>query len=150
MEPLPKKSVWAMFGLNIITLGIYLAIWFWTRRDAFNRLNSGRKISPMPALLLLIANILSVGLLILWFCCEDTLVEKQINQFDRLLNILIALTFLLQSFNLRKMLADHYNIKLSWLATFIFRFYYIQYKINRLSSELGGHPSINSGQAILS
>jgi len=132
MQQLPKKSVWAMLGLAIITGGIYLAVWFWTRRTAFNRLKHYEKINYMIALLFLISNIILVALLIPSICLEGTPAGKNIDDFSRILNLFVVLTMILQAFKIRRILSAHYGIKLSGIATFIFSFYYIQYKINRL------------------
>jgi hypothetical protein len=143
-----KTPVILVIFLTFITLGLYHPIWYIKRRKAINSLQSTVKLKSsilIVALLISIINLI-VGLtagILDGFAIE--LHRPDFHEIAEHLNsasdwsdlIMIGISIFLV-FTVRRILKDHYNqhlgqnVAFSWLATLLFQFYYLQYKINRL------------------
>lgn len=138
---LKKTSVLFMIFMTVITGGIYWAIWFLTRKDAINRLQSREKLSTgvlvfvtVMVSMSLVAGVISGGLEGL----GETEIVENLDAFGGLLDLITGITLLVQCFKVRRILKEHLNMYLrrgipfSGAATFFFGIFYLQYKINRL------------------
>jgi hypothetical protein len=131
-KKLQKKGVLLMILLATVTYGIYVPIWFLNRRDSFNKLKSKRKISNGPMTVVLVLYIISAIILVPSFLFARTSLGITIDNIDSAISIFGIITILITSFKIRRILIDHYKTNISWVATFVFSFFYLQYKINRL------------------
>jgi hypothetical protein len=130
-----------MILMIVLTGGIYWAIWFLTRKDAINSLQSKEKLSTGVLVFVFVAASMSVlGALIsggLEGFGEMHMAEV-FNVFGGLLDLITGITMLVQCFKIRRILKAHFNLYLrrgvyfSGVATFFLGILYLQYKINRL------------------
>lgn len=128
---LQKKDILSMILLTIITLGIYIPVWFLNRSYAFNNLNSKEKINNNLINFVLLMFTVSVMLLIPSILFTETETGTMIDRVDALINMAGGITLWVISFKVRKIMNEHYNTSLSGVATFFFSFFYLQYKINQ-------------------
>ena len=138
---LEETSVWVIILLSIVSLGLYLPVWFLTRREAINQLRSRHKIGWGMLAFLLLLQIADVVALIVSARAGLSMEEPDVFAFGAWIVILI------QSFKVRQILLDHFSaqesgpfsgtislqrdVSLSGVATFFFHIFYLQYKINR-------------------
>ncbi len=162
---LRETSVIHVLFLSLITLGIYVPVWYLNRRRALNNLQSSEKLSALPFAFVL-------ALFALMFCAG---VASQFVKFpidlDNSINVVslvCGITLLIQAFKVRRILVDHFTAKilpgpfastvamqtdmsLSGVATFFLGILYLQHKINRLleafTPAAGGGPVPVSGPA---
>ena len=144
-----RTSVIYVVILSIITGGIYLPIWFLTRLDQFNRLQSGEKLTKGSLVFSLVAFAaafcisLYSGLAV--FFLPDSLSADPaatLSYADLIANtvsLVAILPLVRQTFRVKRMLLDHYrvylqqNVSFSSLLTLLFLNFYLQYKINQLA-----------------
>lgn len=143
---LKRRSVILMIVLTIVTFGLYYPIWFLSRRTAFNRLDSPRKLQLWP-----------FPLFIAWIVVDFIVTvasaaappEQVIGVGNALILDLLqlagAILMVVQCFFVKDILADHLagsedsvpdpifvnRVELSGLMTFFFQFFYLQHVINR-------------------
>ena len=137
-ECLQKKSVFAIIILSIVTLGVYVPVWFLKQRNALNNLNSEKKINWDPYILL-IFSIISIILIV-----PTIIIGGWVNIISDIINWAIAINIILLSFSVRRILKEHYNIDISGLATFFLSIWYLQYKINKLPEAPVNNLSANT------
>lgn len=126
-KKLPDMSVFLLIIISMVTYGIYMPFWFFNRRDALNNLKSDTKISDAVIIIAIVMAIISGALLVpsyrSWFA----------ERLDGMISLAQWVVFLVLSFQVRRMLMDHYKIPISGIWTFLFSIFYLQYKINRLN-----------------
>lgn len=153
-ELFDDTSVFGAVLLTFLTGGIYLPIWFLTRRKAFNQLRSAEKLGIFPSLVALIGFIANVCIPIVGSIKWGTLVEGEnvlfpLHVFAWFVAVVIMVV---QCFKVRRMLLDHlaprqegmfsasirfqYDDLFSRMATFFLGVFYLQYKINGLINRL--------------
>lgn len=138
---LKQMNVLLLFGLTVITVGIYTPFWYLKRTSAINTLKSNIKIEKKGFIIAIV--LLSVSLLLSFvsgmyetYEIKDT--AKTIEAFSKIIDLIAGLFLLIQSFKVKKILNDHFNLYLhknihfSGLTLFFFQIFYLQYKINRL------------------
>jgi len=139
---LEETRVWVVILLSIASFGLYLPVWFLTRREVINQLRSRQKIGWGMLAFLLLLQIAGVVALIVSARAGLSMEEPDVFAFGAWIVILI------QSFKVRQILLDHFSaqesgpfsgtislqrdVSLSGVATFFFHIFYLQYKINRL------------------
>lgn len=136
---LEKMAVVWLFLLVFITGGIYTGVWFLKRLDIFNGLNSDIKLHQAPFTFMIAGCVVNIGITLFIMFSAESINKELLNSLlltGDLLNIVVAIVLLLQAFKLRRILADHFGTKVSWLGTFFFTVFYLQYKINRLIEEV--------------
>ena len=150
----------SVFGAALLTFlsgGIYLPIWFLTRRKAFNQLRSPEKLGIFPVLVALAGFIANVCIPIVGSIKWGTLVEAEnvlfpLHVFAWFVAVVIMVV---QCFKVRRMLLDHlaprqegmfsasirfqYDDLFSRMATFFLGVFYLQHKINGLINRLTAH-----------
>jgi len=146
-----KTSVPLVILLTAITGGIYLPIWFLTRREAINRLHSEEKlgkgifIAGVAAFSLAVAASFYSGYTEGLSAAQDGMAMSQtalsVNGFELAADIvylLVLIPIVYQTFRVKRILYDHYHetlgrdVTFSGFYTFLFLNWYLQYKINRL------------------
>ncbi|MBI5598930.1 MAG: DUF4234 domain-containing protein [Deltaproteobacteria bacterium] len=140
-EGLEKMDVVKLVFLTIITGGIYSAVWFVKRLNAINGMASPLKLSQ-GVFGFIIAGCIANWAMVLFLIFSDGLAAPEtmsnISRISDVLGFLIEITLLLQVFKVRRIFMDHFienmkrDVKFSWLWTFLFSIFYLQYRINRL------------------
>jgi hypothetical protein len=138
---LEKMAVIKLMLLTAVTGGIYTAYWFLKRLDAINSLNSEHKVGQGIFGFIIAGCIVNVAIVFyLAFAgvsLEESFALRLLNT-SNLLGFAVNVAVLVQTFKVRKILLDHYavhlgrEISLSWMLTFFFSIFYLQFKINRL------------------
>lgn len=113
-----RFSAWGVFGLTVITLGIYYIYWLYTRATIANSIHDN-KISPT---LLKVFIGLAIASFVTSFVDPSPLVA--------IINLSYFVVFLICLFKLKKRLEDILAKNLSPVLTFFFSAIYLQYKIN--------------------
>lgn len=128
-----KKSVVLMVILSIVTYGIYIPIWFLKGMAALNNLKSKLKVKKAYFIVVLVLAIISLLLLVppLMFGVSSS-IGQMVDKIDSAVNLMFGIAILAVSFDIKRILEDHFGIKLSGIATFFFTIFYLQYKINEL------------------
>ncbi len=133
--PLKKTGVPLVLLLSMITMGIYYPVWFILQMDSFNSMNSGVKLKKGAFVAVIVLFALSIAAAFASIGLEGKTYEDAARTLDlvsRFLNIAGGIILLVESFRVKKILSEHFNAKLSGIATFFFNVLYLQYKINRL------------------
>lgn len=133
-------SVALLILLVLITFGIYYPIWFLKRLNAINNLQSKEKLGPG----VFIFAIVGVSIVLLLGFISGSMERAGeidtaggLDAFRSMLNLGVAIALLVQSFKVRRILHEHFNVHLqrgisfSWAAIFFFHIFYLQHKINR-------------------
>ena len=143
-------SVAVVFLFTFLTNGIYLPVWFLTRRNQFNSLQSEEKLGKGVYLFAIVAFSAAVCLglysgLALFFLSEPSLGESgsylaYADLAANLFTLIAIIPLVQQTFKAKRILLDHYNghlrqnVTFSPVLTLLFLNLYLQYKINRLAS----------------
>lgn len=138
---LDKMAVVKLVVLTVVTGGVYTAIWFLKRLEVFNGLNSEQKLGQNVFGFIIAGCLVNVALVLyLTFAgagLEESFALGLLNT-SNLLGFAVNVTVLVQTFRVRRILLEHYgehlgrDVKLSWIGTFFFSIFYLQFKINRL------------------
>ena len=118
---LKKMSVPLLVALCIVTLGLFYHVWFLSRRGAINKLHHKRNLGIAIFIFLLILWGLSV---FLWL--------GDFPPVSRILSLFWAIGVIAQAFKVRRILMDHFRIRIDEIATFFLTIFYLQWEINRL------------------
>jgi hypothetical protein len=149
--PIKKTPVILTIIFDFLTGGIYSASWFLIRRQGFNLISRSKKLGlviPIICLIMLTLNIMlsfaggfiagiaeaigDNGLIVL---------AHQIDMVCTALAYVGGFLLLVPSFKAMSMLEaflkdqDRFALSLSGAATFFFRIYYLQYRINKIHKE---------------
>ena len=122
--PIKKTPVILTVIFDLLTFGIYSCAWFLVRRDGFNQVSRFKKIGIAIPVICLIAYVLSL--------------MPGGNAFETVAGIGGGLLLLFPSFRAKSILEqylkdqDYFDRTLSDMATFFFRIYYLQYRINKI------------------
>jgi len=143
---LKKMNVLLLIFLTVITLGIYIPIWFLKRRKAINTLQSKKKLGST----VFIFNIALQSINLLYFLISLTgELPEMSREVERVIDALIAIPLLVQSFKVRRIFHDHFSLyfkggpRLSGLATWFLQIFYLQHKINKFGWVLRPNPPIS-------
>lgn len=123
-----RFSAWGVFGLSVITIGIYPVYWLWTRAETINTLHD-RKITKAWLIALVATTILST---ILGFMGDNTVILSA----SLILSLAYLVTYIVVLFKARNNLQDIMNAgggetyKLNPVLTFFANVIYLQYKTN--------------------
>ncbi len=119
-----RFSAWAVFGLSIITLGIYPIYWMYTRSQTLN-LFYPDKISPV----LLTSFLIFVFLSFFSGIVEPT--EVSLIAILTLFNVIYTILYLTVLFKLRNRLNDLVVDNINPVITFFGSAIYLQYAVNK-------------------
>ncbi len=144
-QPAPefkKTSIVVMVILTIVTAGIYWAVWFMTRRKAINAMQAGEKLGSGLFVLAIVLFVISLVVAVYAGVMErmggELLLAKGLQASSTILHSVAAAAVLVQSFKVRRIFEEHFNVHLrqgvtfSRVATFCLIIYYLQYKMNRM------------------
>ncbi len=138
---LEKASVVKVLVLTLITGGLYAAFWFLRRLNALNSLASPFKLNQGVFGFVIAGCLVNIAIVFYVAFSEGTIspgLAKSLLDTSDVLGLVIQLVVLFQTFKVRRILMDHFNehlrrdVKFSWILTFLFSIFYLQYKINRL------------------
>lgn len=140
-QKLTKQSVFFVWFISLITLGIYAPIWYFKKKSEFDGLNTQKKLKKGMIMALLVLTILYIPIKII-----NTYLPENLQNF-LLSNIIINIIFIIISisffilyiwiaFSTRAILNEIWiskrvERKVSWFFTLIFNIFYLQYEINR-------------------
>jgi len=133
--PLKKTSVPLIMLMSLLTMGVYYPVWFILQMDSFNAMNSKVKLKKGAFITVIILFVLSVVTAFASVGLEGIADADAVRAFDlmsRFFNIAGGIILLVESFHVKRILSEHFDTKLSGIATFFFNVLYLQYKINRL------------------
>ncbi len=147
----PTMSVFLLVVLTVITLGIFAGVWFLTRRQWINTLESPVQLGTQAPVLLLACGGVSA---LLSMAPPEVLQDiggagsaSAGETVTSVLDLLFGVIVLVQSFKVRTIFHDHWDrtttdttgrltrqsrTRLSGGLTFFFTIFYLQYKINTL------------------
>ena len=132
MKEFERRSIVNILILSIITLGLYIPLWLLRYREAFNGLNSERKLTRGPLIISFFIILLEVPYILVsffyWIVPIDPMLDFGLQTFY-LLGYIIILVY---SFKARNILIEHYGVEISPILTFFFSIFYLQYKINQV------------------
>ena len=117
-----RFSAWGVFGLLIITLGIYPIYWHYTRAEKINSFHDN-KINKAWLIALVLSFILSIFMEFL----GDSNIELILSL---VVSIVYLVAYIVVSFSIRNRLQDITKTRISGILTFFFSAIYLQYKIN--------------------
>ncbi len=138
---LDKMPVVKLIVLTVITGGVYTAYWFIKRLEIFNSFRSEHKFGQGIFGFIIagcIVNITIVFYLAFAGAGLDQTFTLRLLNTSNILGFAVNIVVLIQTFKLRRVLIDHYvghlgrEVELSWILTFLFQIFYLQFKINRL------------------
>lgn len=122
-----RFSAWGVFGLTLITVGIYPIYWLYNRAESINLFHSN-KISK---------NLLNSFLLfvVLSFAIEIFLNIYPNNDLVNILSVIVSIIYLILYlvvlFAIRNRLKAIIGTAISPVLTFLFNAIYLQYRINK-------------------
>ena len=129
-------SVILLIFLTVITAGIYYPVWFLTRRNAINNLQSKEKLGFGVFVFAIVVFSISLFVTLLFGAMEGLaegigemklmLKAKVLDLFSIILDLVAGITLLVQCFKVRRIFNEHFNVHLqrgisfSGVATFFF------------------------------
>ena len=149
-DRLEDASVLATILWTVLTMGIYLPIWFMNRRKALNNLHSPEKLGRAALIVALVLFVAGACLPIVGGARWGSWIQAE-NALGPLHPFFLSVAFIImvvQCFKVRRILVDHlaprqegmfsasirfqYDDLLSTMGTFFLGIFYLQYKINDL------------------
>ena len=137
MAHLKRFSAWAVFGLSLITLGIYPLYWLYSRSKTLNGFHT-RKIADglIRSAVIAFAVLVFTEVLIEFYAQSVWL--ALIGTLSRIAYLTLYIVLL---FALRNRLLDSIGSRVSPILTFLFGCIYLQYKINGAIDERNRAPA---------
>lgn len=155
--PLPRTPVLLVVALAIVTLGVYIPIWYLRRLKAFNALRSTTKLSsalPYTTLALVVVRLSASLIEGILAGLGVTPLARLLSAYGTLVDLGYIVVMLVLAFRARDVLQDHLRARLaddsgassvalqsqvyslSGVWTFVFNTFYLQWKINEFHREL--------------
>ncbi|MCE5334035.1 MAG: DUF4234 domain-containing protein [Desulfobacteraceae bacterium] len=146
-KPIKRTGVLWTLIFAVITLGIYIPIWFINRKEGINSLSSPHKLKPGTLVLAMVLYCLSVALGFssgiistagVFTDRQDLVVfAKTLELFSNLSALAGGILVASLSVIVRKILQQHCDakelkVRTSAIAAFFLQIFYLQYKINRI------------------
>lgn len=131
---LGRFTAWGVFGLTIVTIGIYPVYWMYSRARIINTFHD-KKISPVFLYSLVVAVIASTATVFFGTSEAEVLASSVIG-------IVYFVIYLIVLFKIRNRLQEIVNqssekrYKINIVLTFFFYVIYLQYKINECIDDL--------------
>lgn len=146
VKQFPRFTAWAVFGLSIITLGIYSYYWLYTRTTQLNNLSAPEnKIAswlPTTTIIVVILYwIMNFAPLMMGGAMADPSMAMMIGIVSLVISIAYLVFYLMWIFGFRNrlnMLSGVNKGEAFWLGgvmTFFFNVIYFQYKINQMHDQ---------------
>ncbi len=121
-----RFSAWGVFGLSVITLGLYPIYWLYSRARKLNEFHQ----NPLSEPLLLAYVGVSIAILVLSFTEPFVPALGAMSGALDSLSLVNLVLYLMVLFKLRNRLAEVIGGSLGGIMTFFFNVIYLQYKIN--------------------
>ena len=134
----PKMNILLQILLTVVTLGLYEPIWYLRRLKLIKTLDSRKQFSVALPIIALFFNSLQIIVGIVLASIIGGAIFPVLSNTFWILNLGICIAL---AFQLGRMLIDDSmlkklpNVVFAVLLTTVFRFFYLQYKINRLVSD---------------
>ena len=150
---LERQNPWLTFFLTIITLGLYVPIWFLIQRKALNSLNEHQQISITQLIVLLVLYSLdTIGFFLIdlgEFFGVNQEAYSSYNTTSSLISWIQWVWVIILSFKVQGMLKDfvdarNYKVGFVGFYTFFLSIYYLQYKVNQIMEEEDHYVDIDS------
>lgn len=126
-----RFSAWGVFGLSVITLGIYPIYWLYNRAESINQFHSNQISKNLINSFLVVAlSSFAIGL-IPFFAPENAMFAG----LSTLTNIAYMVLYLVLLFTIRNRLNDIIGTKINGILTFFLNAIYLQYRINKAIDE---------------
>jgi len=125
-----RFTAWGVFGLTIITLGIYPLYWVISRALKNNSFNT-EKIGTVWILGLLVGAALSFLLQIYSIVSPSIMTESSFVTAYSVVTVVYIVFYLVTLFKLRNRIRDLSGLKVSGILTFFGSAIYLQYKTNQ-------------------
>lgn len=138
---LPFQNVIITILLSLVTLGIYIPVWFIINRKGINNLVEGRQFSMTGPIILLVLSgfgvIISLLSMFAELFGEAAALNNYYENIENLVDILgwiwsIVLAFQVQSIIKEYTQRNQYEVGYIGFFTFLFGIYYLQYKVNQI------------------
>lgn len=126
VENFKRFTAWGVFGLSIITFGIYPLYWLYTRSNILNTFHHN-KVSQNILLAFVITIILSYSIGIFSSVYEE---NAPLAIADGVLSLVYIVFYLIVLFSLHNRLKEVTGDNFNPVLTFFFSSIYMQYKIN--------------------
>lgn len=132
---LKKQSVLLNLLYSLLSLGVYLPLWFLLRLKGFNQLNPQKPFKAWPLMGVLVISVLDAVLTILdltgWH--KVSLIGMLLDQlFFQLLSLAGFAILTLECFKLKHLLEEAYEVRLDPVLLLLFSIWYLQHWINHL------------------
>lgn len=153
IKQFPHISTWAVIGLTIITLNLYVYYWLYTRTKILNRLLPEKPIAGWIAILTIVLMLLSqvFSLVPVFISMGIEFLNPEILgaiiMISPFVNLILVILFLIWIFSFRNrinILSESNKGSQFWLGgilTFFINVYYFQYKINQMHDHLFYHET---------
>ncbi|MBN2715176.1 MAG: DUF4234 domain-containing protein [Deltaproteobacteria bacterium] len=126
-----RMSVALLLVLSVVTLGIYIPLWYMSRLEQLNRIKFVDKLNSTPFIIILVLYSISAAITIISIVMDFSVSTMQgIDGIDRVINIVGGITILVQSFKIKRMLERYTGQPYSGPGTFFFQYLYLQHKMN--------------------
>lgn len=140
--PFERFSAWGVFGLSVITFGIYMVYWLYSRTQVLNAFHSN-KISDAVINLAMIGFILNLASSVI---PESYYESLAVSLAVMAISIGYLVFYLIWLFGFRARLLEiahadgHPEFRVNPVLTFFFSNIYLQYKINQYIDRSQGWP----------
>jgi len=133
---LKKMNVSLLVFLTIVTLGVYMPIWFLSQKAGLNAFNTKEKVGSgffagIFVFSIIIFSIAGIANIVSIF--TDVQTPKTVY-----MELICQIALIIQAFKIKSILNEHFNehlkkdVSFSGAHTFFLTIFYLQYKINKL------------------
>jgi len=134
-----RFSAWGVFGLGIITLGIYPVYWLCTRAQKINSIHEN-KISKIWINILIFSTILYyVASILIEFISTNSSLLITVSVIILVVAISYLVSYIVVAFSIKNRVREITNNKSNGILTFFFGAIYLQYKINQAIDQSGSN-----------
>lgn len=135
-----QQSTWRLFGLGVITYGVYLAHYIKEQTGQFNKQMPPESVIPEGfANFILTVSYLSLALFFVYMTVDE---QHPLAQLSNLVDLLSSISMIVWGFMASRRMNTRYGFErdskhyFHWLWTFLFTPLYFNYKINCLCENL--------------
>lgn len=136
--PVPKRSIFVLLFLILITAGIYEAFWYKKVSRFLNGLSVEKRFGPEPFWVFLVGNITGLWLSFMegWYEVAGKSIDL-INLASGAIWLVMTIVLLVMCFRMIACLREYHEgwgeeFKSNRFFTVIFNAFYVQYKLNRM------------------
>jgi len=136
-----RFTAWGVFGLSLITYGIYTVYWLYSRTKILNELVPDNKIADWIPSTLILTTLVSIGAGIVsggYVSAVSVGIANSIYLLSTLAYLVLYIILIFAFRNRMNVLSDSHAGSKFWIGgimTFFFNAIYFQYKINQVHDE---------------